>query len=132
MALSRCWPWLDWQALERLGLPGASERRMHYDFHREQLAARGFPIHPLPDRAAAGDAEAVGTSYVLEDRLDRAWEIHRNAMEPPAAASGRTERLRAELHHWLASLDADEEFVRRACSAACQSLEVFLAAFAVR
>ncbi|MCP5532213.1 MAG: hypothetical protein H7A49_10140 [Akkermansiaceae bacterium] len=138
-ALVRCWPWMDWRRLSKLGLNDSDRRELRYVFLREELLAWGGLPRSLPSPHGADGAEAVGAAYALESLLDTARALHERAeavFGPPQDGERKfptimredSEELRDRLHRWLESLDADDEFAYRACAAACQTFEVFLAA----
>ena len=140
-ALARCWPWMDWRRLAQLGLNDSPRRELRYASLREDLLMWGGLPRSLPSPHGADGAEAVGAAYALETLLETARTLHERADASfgplpegrrrfLTAMGEQSDGLRDALHQWLDAMDADEEFVHRACSAACQTFEVFLAALA--
>lgn len=139
-ALCRCWPAMDWQALERHGLDHTDERRARYEALGSDLVSWGRRPDPLPATGAPGVPETVGTAYVLEGSVHGGRVILARASEAfgplPAdrcrflhAFGPRTGALWAGFATWMDALDADDDFTRRACDAACRTFGVFLEEF---
>ena len=140
--LAACWPQLDWELLARLGLPALPARQARYHALISDLDALGHPSHPLEAHSAPGlqPATTVGCLYVLEGSIHGGAillaELERATGPLPANACGfmrgfgdQNRQFWKDFVSWLESLDAGDEFLESASTAAVGTFEHFIAAF---
>jgi heme oxygenase len=139
--LVACWPQLDWELLTQLGLPELPSRQARYHALAADLHELGHPVPRLESGTTPGHAPTtIGCLYVLEGSIHGGAillaELERTTGPVPANACGfmrgfgdQNRQFWKDFVAWLESLDAGDEFLESASTAAVGAFEHFITAF---